>query len=113
MKTGELTGALLDYWVAKAEGHSVTTDAGHCWLSKTAMVFEPSTSWAQGGPLIDKYELSLIDKPYLAGTEHGKNGIWMAYKYGQPLDSAIFGETPLVAICRAVVRSVYDDEVLE
>lgn len=58
-----------------------------------------STDWEQGGPLIEKYSLD-IEK---LGSE------WAAY----PLDEfqRAFGDTPLQAICRSVVRAAFGDEV--
>lgn len=43
MRTAELSGATLDYWVAKAEGMATVPDG---WA--------PSTNWAQGGPILER-----------------------------------------------------------
>jgi hypothetical protein len=110
MKTSELTGSMLDYWTARAEGipaeqleirrvqrsteyHMVRTG------NLGSRVLGYSTDWSQGGPLIEKYSLD-IEK---LGSE------WAAY----PLDEfqRAFGDTPLQAICRAVVRAAFGDEV--
>lgn len=111
MRTCGLTGALLDYYVARAEGipaESLTirrvqrsTDT-HCVRALPnggLQVQRYSTRWEQGGPLIEKYSLD-IEK---LGSE------WAAY----PLDEfqRAFGDTPLQAICRSVVRAAFGDEV--
>lgn len=114
MKTADLQGAALDYWVSRAEGSlavnlkigkaPTTGDrivciendpSGFAW-----MVFAPSTDWKQGGPLIDKYGLTV--EPYPPA--------WWA---NEPDETAVMGEDPLQAICRAVVRAAFGDEVEE
>lgn len=102
MKTAELTGALLDYWVARAEGLNVYMDGELVEVEdkhENWRAYYPSTDWAQGGPLIEKYEIS-VDATF---------AMWAADT--GPVSGE--GDTPLVAICRAVVRSVYGDEVPE
>ena len=44
MKVSELTGVELDYWLLKITGEQAY----------------PSTDWADGGPLIHKYEISKV-----------------------------------------------------
>lgn len=115
LKTSELTGAPLDYWTARAEG----VPAENLWLTRIwsggalicarsvdgsyggelRLFYRPSTDWAQGGPLIEKYEIDL----QLALS-------WRAIIrsfYEQE------GDTPLQAICRAVVCAAFGDEVGE
>lgn len=66
MDVRALNGALLDFWVAKAEGLQLDTDplaanrphdpeSGR-WHPQT---YHPSTDWTQGGPIVsrDWYEL--------------------------------------------------------
>jgi hypothetical protein len=107
MKTAELTGALLDYWVGRAEEVGVTpppvveclNDKARGWKA-----YSPSTDWAQGGPLIDKYEID-IEKMY---TD------WLACLLNKTGATIVAeGDTPLQAICRAVVRAAFGDEVEE
>lgn len=109
MKTAELTGALLDYWTGRAE----EADFGPEWNQGAGYVmtggydgrrpewYSPSTNWAQGGPLIEKYNLD-IDK---IGPAQ-----WLATDNG---DTYGIGDTPLQAICRAVVRAAFGDDVEE
>ena len=65
MKVSELSGALLDYWVARAEGKVLSSE----WdTSRTDGVligtgegdlerFAPSTDWAHGGPIIEREQI--------------------------------------------------------
>jgi hypothetical protein len=107
MKTAELTGALLDYWVARAEGVSAEIFYGQCVTPASQhhdeyqyKMYRPSFDWAQGGPLIEKYKMSITDA----------KGTWFVGASGVFLTR---GSTPLVAICRAVVRAAFGDEVEE
>lgn len=107
IKVSELTGALLDYWVARAEGLEMEMLCGHCCTPVSRHhdeiqyeMYRPSTDWGQGGPLIDKYGLTV--EPYPPA--------WWA---NEPDESAVMGEDPLQAICRAVVRAAFGDEVEE
>jgi hypothetical protein len=103
MKVSELTGAQLDYWVARAEGHEVNE---WCELldvrepGGAPMDYHPSTDWAQVGPLIEKYGMYL-----------DVGGDWEARCMTSP--SYARGDTPLQAICRAVVRAAFGDDVDE
>lgn len=102
MKTAELTGALLDYWVARADRGLEPKDAH--WIRSGDYGFYPSTSWSDGGPLIDKYEID-IEKMY---TD------WLACLLNKTGATIVAeGDTPLQAICRAVVRAAFGDEVEE
>lgn len=101
MKVSELTGAQLDYWVARANGKTadeLAIEQGNSIFSdcviyvKTGAAFQPSKRWSQCGTLIEKYK----NHPQMEGTN------WNAI---------ILCDNPLQAICRAVVRAVLGDEV--
>lgn len=110
MKSSELTGALLDYWVARAEGSTDTCiqqwhTGPMCLSSHDAfepVPYRPSTAWSDGGPLIEKHGL-FIDRLH--------SGTWVS-GFPSTLDP-VNGPAPLVAICRAVVRAKFGDEVPE
>lgn len=121
MKTSELTGALLDYWVARAERKSVYADPNspHGTLfyddaeSTTGrFIWMPSRGWAQGGPLIEKYRLALAPMEGWAAY-HGDDGVMGQYWIDASAWDGTRGDTPLQAICRAVVRAAFGDEVGE
>ena len=109
MKTSELTGAALDWAVAKCEG-KVVNDAhkGYEGLIKGmwgAAKLRYSTNWAQGGPIIER---ELINVIYMQGSQH-----WMSTLFQPTLDTTprSEGPTPLIAAMRCYVASKLGDEV--
>lgn len=107
MKTSELTGAALDWAVAKCEG--ITEDIQHWCLYDDYMTsigtdirFSPSTNWAQGGPIIEREEISLRDP---CSVNMGDD--WEAVCGGYHRN----GPTPLIAAMRCYVASKLGDEV--
>lgn len=115
IKTANLTGAALDWLVAKCEGilhpwgYIRVQDGRTMWITpgdhETADAwhqYSPSTDWAQGGPIIEREEISTVC--YLQ---------WVA---SYPADSTgeargFYGPTPLIAACRCYVASKLGDEV--
>jgi len=120
MKTSDLTGAELDAWVAKALGYksdpdfdAVKNHEGY-WVGEGTFIakyrFQPSTNWSQGGPLIEKYKVSI----------DANAGEWLAMvdcSFGVgtgPYDAETYiGPTPLIAAMRAIVASVFGENVNE
>lgn len=119
MKTSELTGPELDYWVAMVE--ELTPVDGEpkgyfYWVSERGPEsgwFYPSQDWSQGGPLIEKYGLSPRQYNNIDGSENRWNctiyrkGLLLNSK-GLPINE--FGPTPLIAAMRALVASQYGDK---
>lgn len=105
IKTYELTGAALDWVVAKCEGvlmigvHGFVRD-----VYDNRAVFEPPTNWAQGGPIIEREEI---------GLAKSLRGVWAAVKYDEQQRVLAFedGPTPLIAAMRCYVASKLGDEV--
>jgi hypothetical protein len=99
MKTNELTGAALDWAVAKCEN---VVYHGPAWTKF-------STDWAQGGPIIEQEEIGIKrNSPCSDGrqweaspsiTAKGAGGKWG------------YGPTPLIAAMRCYVASKLGDEV--
>ena len=117
MKTAELKGNALDWAVAKAKGITVyPSKQGKKWLSKRWMTadygefnhrhgtpwWNPSTDWAQGGPIIERERIELV------AVELGEE--WIARDYWKEFDEQS-GPTPLVAAMRCYVASKLGDEV--
>ena len=102
MKTSELTGAALDWAVARAEGAyapSIHTDAdGTCFVNYGGMFPEWSTNWTHGGPIIEREQLALF-------LEY--KDLWCATDG----DRRMPGDTPLIAAMRCYVASKLGDEV--
>ena len=85
MQTNELTGAALDWAVAKCEG-----------LGRDFM-FKPSTNWSHGGPIIEREGIAI-----------GKS--WEGWKAFTETSGGE-GPTPLIAAMRCYVASKLGDEV--
>jgi hypothetical protein len=112
MKTSELTGAALDWAVAKCEGkNGVLHDDG---ITRCIVVaapsgvykgtYRPSINWSQGGPIIERERITLDGTAIL--------NQWMAVFYvpdEEPWEMR--GPTPLIAAMRCYVASKLGDEV--
>jgi hypothetical protein len=135
MKVSELTGAQLDYWVAKAEGiepYWQHEGAPQAWVGVYFLRGEPvrsehpasemepycpSIDWVQGGPIIEREKIGL--EPPFSGEDGGP---WMAYYLGPPVEGSyhptedamhtnVSGPTPLIAAMRAYVASRFGETV--
>jgi|688.fasta_scaffold980251_3 hypothetical protein len=92
MKTSELTGATLDWAVAKCEGYRLDlVPEGE---------YTPSTNWAQGGLIIELMGMNIIR------TNKTDKEPWAAC-----LTHYIDGATPLIAAMRCYVAYRMGDEV--
>ena len=110
MKTAELTGAALDWAVAKCEG-LLLDDGGNLQVfggevkahpSTLGTNYTPSTNWAQGGPIIEREWVDLhCVNDSLWEAECPANGGLAMQK----------GPTPLVAAMRCYVASKLGDTV--
>jgi hypothetical protein len=95
MKTSDLTGAALDWAVAKAIGEY-----------KPVAVPSYSTDWAQGGPIIECEGIGI--------DQYADYPRWQAFTPApeQPSGQAVCnGSTPLIAAMRCYVASKLGDEV--
>ena len=107
MKTAELTGAALDWAVAKCEKPEWLGNQAEVYVLKAG--FHPSTDWAQGGPIIESEWIS-VSKPVNSLT-------WVATMHYQNEDTDDVmwmeetGTTPLIAAMRCYVASKLGDEV--
>lgn len=104
MKTSNLSGHALDWAVAKCEGGNIQTQNG-IFLNQGDgyNYFTPSTNWSQGGPIIEREEISIKD-----------NGGISTYKYKWGASIGLyksFGTTPLIAAMRCYVASKLGDEI--
>jgi Protein of unknown function (DUF2591) len=113
MKTAELTGAALDWAVARLESKAspVGMDSADILLYRStatnAFMYKRwaipySTNWAQGGPIIEREGFCVM-----------KTGAaWCCTTNGNELHShAQRGDTPLVAAMRCYVASKLGDTV--
>ena len=110
MKTNELTGAALDWAVAKAEGATdfwFDTVATY-WVKLDgkdralrygwAQSYLPSTEWAQGGPIMEREKIGVLPSGNAYYERDG--GVYFSY-----------GPTPLIAAMRCYVASKLGDEI--
>lgn len=111
MKTSELTDIALDWAVAKCKypelvwGSSIGIHhASHQivipHLLEPQCYWNPSTVWAQGGPIIEGENIALYP--------HG-DGSYEAEVFLNPLRN--HGPTPLIAAMRCYVASVLGDDI--
>ena len=106
MKTAELTGAALDWAVAKCEGkNGVLHDDGitRCIViaSESGVykgTWKPSTNWAQGGPIIEREKIGLLP----SGNAYYERDGGTQYSYG---------DTSLIAAMRCYVALKLGDNV--
>ncbi|MCE3262599.1 MAG: hypothetical protein K0R43_1678 [Pseudoduganella sp.] len=121
----ELSGAWLDYWVARAEGVPAgqlqvrqvqRSDVFHCVNvpQGPARVLDYSTNWERGGPIIQREVIKL--QPVLPS-----GSTWYGTTMRGLIESNLSevqmhrgkGETPLVAAMRCYVASKFGEEVPE
>ena len=101
MKTSELIGAALDWAVAMCEGFDYFNHQSLARITTSAHSWQPSTNWAQGGPLIEREKI--------ATDPDADDGQWAASTRDAPCYWV--GPTPLVAAMRCYVASKLGDEV--
>ena len=120
IKTSELTGQALDWAVAKAESRVIIQFLGGGILvnGRTELgaeldveqgfnyMWHPSSSWSQGGPIIEREGVNIENNP--------DRSLWLAWT---PAPEQRTGEahgkgpTPLIAAMRCYVASKLGDEV--
>ncbi len=111
IKTYELTGAALDWAVAKCEGFiKVAIWPDHIGVCKkhsfeNQLRWKPSTDWAQGGPIIEREGIQInfwrYDRP----------PYWTAHISREDGRFADYHSAPLIAAMRCYVASKLGDEI--
>jgi hypothetical protein len=103
MKPSELTGAALDWAVAKCEdiGLGPRGSVVYYFEGDPAM-WQPSTDWAQGGPIIEREGIRIVKVA---------QGVWGAVYSSGNVGREHFAKTPLIAAMRCYVASKLGDEV--
>ena len=106
MKVSELQGAALDWAVAKCiyEPDDVVICDGRVFAYDDATKgFNPSTNWAQGGPIIEREGISVA-------TDDVEP--WCGFIEDDETNTLFFsGPTPLIAAMRCYVASKMGDEI--
>lgn len=122
MRTSELTGAALDWAVAKCEGVALLDPHNNewelCWTllaDNSGDYYAPSTDWAQGGPIIERERFDRMTLNMSGGYTASIKTVTLGPAGDE--DEAIIkwvhgvGDTPLVAAMRCYVASKLGDEV--
>jgi hypothetical protein len=125
MKTSELTGAALNWAVGVAEGIQWESDDPEVGLyhrrSRNDRLvlgaldydimedwgltpYEPSTNWAQGGPIIEREGFCI--QPFKGGWE-----CFVAHRLFEDDHHHSTGPTPLIAAMRCYVASKLGDDI--
>jgi hypothetical protein len=109
MKVAELTGALLDVWVARVIGLPVAgIVGGECFIrdDPNPWRFRPTTSWEQAGAIIERECIAVRPCLWISG----QCVEWSA-EMGLQESHYRTGDTPLIAAMRAYVASKFGAEV--
>lgn len=118
MKTSELTGAALDWAVAKCEGvavvHFKTSDGllnDICFESIAegqkyhTSRYSPQRNWVQGGPIIEREQITVL----------WNGGQWVGSKFNVRVNGEYeyqnTGPTPLIAAMRCYVASKLGEQI--
>ena len=122
IKTSELTGAALDWAVAKCENADWSDE--DCLVNVTTFddytgtICNYSTDWAQGGPIIERENITVRPVFHAERTEGGsdiyRQDGWSAHMTPKAFwvtPRAFAGSTPLIAAMRCYVASKLGDEV--
>lgn len=120
MKTSELEGAQLDYWVAKAEGLEPNVDGptipGIGAVCRSMLpngefgIFSPCYDWRHGGPIIEREGITLM-KEYNGWYSEARRCKRIDEHDRENCDLSGHDPSPLVAAMRAYVASKFGDEV--
>jgi len=103
MKTIELTGAALNWAVAKC-ANVINGDALDVGFIREGG-YTPSTDWAAGGAIIEREGISVA-------LERGEPwAAWSKAAFRDDAEAFGYGETPLIAAMRCYVTSKLGDEV--
>ena len=114
VKTNSLTGAALNWAVAECEGKVAQGVYGSPELLESGLhlhycdvllsyPYSPSTDWAEGGPLIQRYEIDL---------KSVEEGVWQASNIFDDMEWHRFvGYSPLEAAMRCLIAHKLGDEV--
>ncbi len=108
IKTSKLTDAALDWAVAKCENVEPDENNKPIWFGDgdERVEYTPSTNWAQGGPIIEREGISIVQQgdasEWVASVYNYNEGDWHLHTTGP---------TPLIAAMRCYVASKLGDDI--
>lgn len=116
MKVSELSGYLLDYWVARAEGMVLSAEWDASGTDGVLIgtgegdleLFAPSTDWAHGGPIIERAEIGVRTLAQLRTFLPGEHCWEASQLHGQHRTT---GTSPLEAAMRCLVKARFGSDV--
>ena len=141
IKTQDLIGPALDWALAKCEGHRIQArrwGRNIEWVSLDLTnvrdddytTWCPSYDWAQGGPIIERENISVICAEGAYDAKRRRYAVYWAAEKGVKQDGIVYGSqgddygqhftiacdsvtgsTPLIAAMRCYVASKLGDEV--
>jgi len=102
MKASELTGTALD-WAVECLENNRSPESTACEED-----YSPSTNWSQGGPIIEREEISITNEAegrWIGAIDNPEAGGEWDWRWNR------VGPTPLIAAMRCYVASKLGDEV--
>jgi hypothetical protein len=102
MKTSELSGAAIDWAVAKADEQPHRIVSGLLFIPGGDN-WNPSSNWEQGGPIIEREGIQV--------KQHIEEWVALPYDAEFSEESHYSGPTPLIAAMRCYVASKLGDEI--
>jgi hypothetical protein len=106
MKTSELTGASLDWAVAKCKDDELAEMVRESWRWRP-FEYTPSTDWSQGGPIIEREDIGIA--PYGSVSSDKWVAVPGTEREGGKVKT--HGPTPLIAAMRCVVASKLGEDI--
>ncbi|MDE9517862.1 DUF2591 domain-containing protein [Xenorhabdus bovienii] len=119
LPTKILIGPVLDWAVAK----SINEDIQEFELNDISPIYttdgypyQPSSNWSQGGPLLEDHAVMLFcgeDCQWYAFNNCNEYNPFYVNNFVNCTlsDASAYGDTPLIAVCRAIVISHFGDNV--
>jgi hypothetical protein len=106
LATSELSGAALDWAVAKCEGVAVSKfpESNSLFFGSGFDKWSPSTDWSQGGPIIEREKITIR-------ASFGNPVRWVANTQDMKIHYYIDAPCPLVAAMRCYVASKLGEDV--
>jgi|APGre2960657404_1045060.scaffolds.fasta_scaffold01666_20 hypothetical protein len=123
VKTNELSGNALNWAVAKCENIKLTFESGNLWFNGSLSgyeVYNPSSNWAQGGPIIEIENIeirpTLTEGGYRTSNSQDAVSATILLPNGATaldIEKVVFdyGPTPLIAAMRCYVASKFGETV--
>lgn len=128
MEVDKLTGAQLDYWIAKAEGRKLELRNGEWFVENDDRdwMFElefytPHKDWSSAGPIMERENIQLspptspVHRCGGPNAGNGQSGVWSACTWHRGVNGrraiAHDEKSAIVAAMRCFVRSKFGETV--